>query len=67
LSRNGIKGGGVMKFRIHNRKYEDYIVIEGETIEEIKEIAKHETGVRGWEDKDMWSYQIADNYKEATK
>jgi len=47
-----------MKFKIHNSKYNDYIVVEGETIEEIKEIAKHETGVRGWEDKDCWSEEV---------
>lgn len=45
-----------MKFRIHNGEYEDDIVIEGGTIEEIKELAKRETEKRGW--KDCWSEEI---------
>ncbi len=45
-----------MKFRIHNGEYDDSIVIEGETIEELQEIAKKETEKRGW--KDCWSEKI---------
>ena len=47
-----------MKFIIHNRKHNDELVIEAETLNEIKEIAKHETGVRGWDEKDMWSEEV---------
>ena len=47
-----------MKFIIHNRKYNDELVIEAENIEEIKEIAKHETNKRGWQEEDMWSEEI---------
>ena len=45
-----------MKFRIHNGTYDDDLVIEGETIEEIQEIAKRETDKRGW--RDCWSEEI---------
>ena len=46
-----------MKFRIHNGgEYEDSLVIEGETIEEIRVIAEKETNKRGW--KDCWSEEI---------
>ena len=45
-----------MRFRIHNGEYEDDIVIEGDTIEEIKKLAERETEKRGW--KDCWSEEI---------
>ena len=44
-----------MKFIIHNGdgEYEDSLVIEGDSIEEIRAIAERETEKRGW--KDCWS------------
>ena len=48
-----------MKFRIHyNGEYEDSIVIEGNTIEEIREKAFAEGDKRGWNREDCWSEQI---------
>ena len=47
-----------MKFRIHNRKVDDFIDIEGETVEEIREIAFYEEERRGWLRVDMWSEQL---------
>lgn len=51
-----------MKFEIHYSvgDYEDYIVIEGDTIEEIKEIAQRETNARGLteEKNHLWSREI---------
>jgi len=49
-----------MKFKIHNSKYSDHLIIEGEDIEEVREIAKSETNRRGWKDKDCWSERIED-------
>ena len=45
-----------MKFRIHDGNSEDSLVIEGETIEELREKAEKETSKRGW--KDCWSEEI---------
>ena len=45
-----------MKFRIHDGLSEDSIVIEGDTIEELQEIANRETVKRGW--KDCWSEEL---------
>ena len=46
-----------MKFRIHNGgEYEDSLVIEADTIEELQVIAKTETEKRGW--KEPWSEEI---------
>ena len=47
-----------MKFEIHGsiNEYEDSIIIEGESIEEIKEIAKRETSKRSWTN--CWSEQL---------
>lgn len=48
-----------MKFIIHyNGVYEDEIIIEGDTIEEIKETAFTECDKRGWDSKDCWSERI---------
>ncbi len=47
-----------MKFRIHNGDYEDSIIIEGETIEEIREKAHKETSKRNW--KDCWSEELTE-------
>lgn len=48
-----------MKFRIHgtwSNGEEDATIIEGDTIEEIKEKAEEFTGKRGWQD--CWSEQV---------
>jgi len=45
-----------MKYRIFNGEYEDYLDIEGETIEEIINKAQEETERRGW--KNCWSKEI---------
>lgn len=47
-----------MKFRIHGTvgDYEDSIIIQGETIEELQKIAKKETDKRNWEN--MWSEKL---------
>ena len=48
-----------MKFEIwYNGKYEDNIIIEGDTIEEIREQAFVETEKRGWDKKDCHSERI---------
>lgn len=52
-----------MKFKIHFSigDYDDYFVVEGETIDEIKEKAKYETDRRGLseEKNNLWSEEIA--------
>ena len=49
-----------MVFKInYNGKYEDSIIIEGDTIEEIKTQAFAECDKRNWESKDCWSEQIS--------
>jgi hypothetical protein len=47
----------MMKFIIHNGD-EDSIVIEAETIEELREIASRESNKRGWKESNCWSEQI---------
>lgn len=46
-----------MKFRIYYND-EDELIIEGETIEEIREIAFAECERRGWERNKCWSEKI---------
>lgn len=48
----------MLTFKINNRKQEDYIVIKGETIEEIRKIAKNEIDRRGWEEEHIWSEEV---------
>lgn len=45
-----------MIYRIHDGNSDDSLVIEGKTIEEIREKAKKETEKRGW--KDCWSEEL---------
>ncbi len=45
-----------MKFIIHNGTYEDELVVEGETLEDVRREAHRETEKRGWED--CWSEEI---------
>lgn len=47
-----------MRFKICNKKYDDYIIIEGETIDEVREKADLETEKRFWDIKDMYSEKI---------
>jgi len=51
-----------MKFRIHFEigEYQDFIDIEGETIEDVKEIAKTETERRGLDEQknNLWSEKL---------
>lgn len=48
-----------MKFILHyNGRYEDEIVIEADTIEEIKGIAFSEGEKRGWNANDCWSERV---------
>lgn len=47
-----------MKFKICNGRYNDFIIIEGDNLEEIREKAKKETAKRGWQDKDCWSEEV---------
>jgi hypothetical protein len=49
----------MLKFKIcYSGKYQDYFIIEGETMEECKEIAINESNKRGWEEKNCWSEKI---------
>ena len=52
------KGGDNVKFKICNGLYDDFIIVEGDNIEEILKKTKKETGKRGWQDKDCWSEVI---------
>ena len=45
-----------MKFRIHDGITDDTIVIEADTMKELKAIAKRETEKRGW--KNCWSEEL---------
>jgi len=51
-----------MKFKIHFEigEYEDFFVVEGETIKEIQEITKQETDKRGLDEQknNLWSEEI---------
>ena len=54
-----IESEGVMKYKIHyNGAYEDEIIIEGDTIEELREKAFLECDKRGWNREDCWSEEI---------
>ena len=45
-----------MRVTIHyNGDYEDKMILEADTLEELKEIALHETDLRGWERNRCWS------------
>lgn len=48
-----------MKFIIHyNGKYEDSLIVEADTLEEVRKIAFEEEAKRGWDRKDCWSEEI---------
>lgn len=38
--------------------YEDYFMVEGETIEEIRLKASAETSLRGWSEENCWSERV---------
>lgn len=47
-----------MKYKLHNSKYNDYFIIEGNTIKECKNIVYGEMAKRNWKPSDCWSKQI---------
>ena len=48
-----------MTFILHyNGRYEDSIVIKGDTIEEIRDKAKKEAESRLWKEDDCWSEEV---------
>jgi hypothetical protein len=47
-----------MKFKINCN--DDSVVIEANTIEEVRKIALQETTRRGWEQDDCWSERLED-------
>lgn len=42
--------------------YTDYFIVEGETIEEIREKTKTECQARGWNENDCWSEDLTEGY-----
>ena len=49
----------MLKYKIHyNGDYEDELIITGETIEEVKEIAFAECAKRNWNVGSCWSEKI---------
>ena len=49
-----------MIFKIHNG-WDDYLYIEGDTIEEVREKAEEETSKRGWKPEDLWSEEVKED------
>ena len=48
-----------MKFKIHyDGEYKDSLIVEGETISEVREKAFTEGYKRGWDKSKCWSEQI---------
>ena len=51
-----------MKFKIYFTvgEYDDYLIVEGDSIEEIRDIASRETRARGLDEKrnNLWSEQL---------
>lgn len=49
----------MLKFRIHyNGRYSDEIIIEGETVEEVREFVYQECEKRNWDTGDCWSEKL---------
>ena len=44
-----------MKFIIHHEPSDDSIILEGDTIEDIRNQVEKENTKRGWNDADCWS------------
>ena len=52
-----------MIFKIYyNGDYQDYVIIEGESMEDIRRKAKEECVYRGWDEKDCWSENLAERW-----
>lgn len=50
-----------MKYLInYDGEYQDSLVVEGETIEEVREKAFSEGDKRGWERENCWSKKLED-------
>lgn len=47
-----------MKFKICNKIYDDFLIVEGDSVEEVRKAAKKETVKRGWQDKDCYSLEV---------
>ena len=47
-----------MKIRIHNNRFNDSVDISGETIDELRKIAKMEISKRNWNEADCWSEKM---------
>ena len=47
-----------MLVKIVNTRYNDEVIIEADTVEEIRKIAKEEVEKRGWKIEDMYSERI---------
>jgi hypothetical protein len=49
----------MLKFKIcYCGEYEDYIIIEGETKEECRQIAIVECNKRGWKEENCWTENV---------
>lgn len=48
----------IYKICYDNGDYEDYFIVEGETIEEIRLKVSAETSLRGWEEENCWSEKL---------
>lgn len=50
-----------MKFKInYDGEYKDSIIIEGEDMDELRQIAINETEKRGWDAAYCWSEKLSD-------
>lgn len=47
-----------MKVKIINSHLKDYIILEGDNIEQIRQQAQYELQKRNWAIKDCWSEEI---------
>lgn len=51
----------MMIYKIHyDGDYRDYIIIEGNDIEEIRKKAQTEIQARGWNEEDCWSEDLSE-------
>jgi len=49
-----------MRFEIHNDTVNDFLIVEGENIEDVQKKVKKETEKRGWKKEDCWSKLLGD-------
>ena len=47
-----------MKYKITNTKYEDSLIVEADTIEEIRGFAIAESAKRNWDSEDCFSEEL---------